>query len=97
MSKNRKGMHKEWHSKRVNLEIEIILSFISFLEQTYDFENAFGSEVAQTYHDFTKALYKLRGSLKIDEYCGQYLVEYGYNWVSDTDGTQDNKIPVSID
>lgn len=85
MPKNRKGMHKEWHSKRIDYRIEVILNFVEFLEQTYDLEKWFGSEVAQTYRDFVDALYKARGSLKVEEICGQYLVEYGYNWVSDTD------------
>lgn len=85
MPKNRKGMHKEWHSKRVDYCVEIVLTYVDFLAQTYNFENAFGSEVAEAYNHFVDLLYKQRGSLECEEYCGQYLVEYGYNWVSDTD------------
>ncbi len=85
MPKNRKGMHKEWHSRRVDYRVEVILNFVEFLEQTYDFEKAFGSEVAQAYHNFVDSLYKVRGYLDVVEHCGQYLVEYGYNWVPDTD------------
>lgn len=43
MPKNRKGVH----SKRVNLEVEIVLEFVGFLKQTYNFEEMFGTEVAQ--------------------------------------------------
>ena len=74
MPENRKGMHKEWHSKRVNLEVEIVLEFVGFLNQAY--------------LDFCNALYKKRDGLKVEEYCGAYLVEYGYNWV--TDSTQED-------
>lgn len=88
MPENRKGMHKEWHSKRVNLEVEIVLEFVGFLKQTYNFEEMFGTEVAQAYFDFCNALYKKREGLKVEEYCGAYLVEYGYNWV--TDSTQED-------
>ncbi len=85
MPKNRKGMHKEWHSKRIDYRIEVILSFVDFLERTYDFEEMFGSEVEQAYQNFVESLYKVRGVLKVEELCGQYFVEYGYNWVHDTD------------
>lgn len=85
MSKNRKGMHKEWHSKRINYEVSVILEFLEFLKQTYDFEKMFGSEVAQAYLNFVKLLDATNKHLNIEVYCGQYLVEYGYNWVSDND------------
>lgn len=85
MSKNRKGMHKEWHSKRIDYDIEMIFDFLKFLGQTYNFEETFGPEVAQAYLNFCDALYEENKHLEIEVYCGQYLVEYGYNWVSDND------------
>lgn len=85
MPKNRKGMHKEWHSKRIDYRFDVALEFLEFLNQAYDLKDAFGLEVEQAYLQLVDALYKNRGSLEVEEYCGQYLVEYGYNWVPDTD------------
>lgn len=85
MSKNRKGMHKEWHTKRIDDCIDVVLQLLDFLEQTYNLEKAFGLEVAEAYHQLVDALYNKRGELKVEVLCGQYLVEYGYDWVPDTD------------
>lgn len=85
MPKNRKGMHKEWHSKRVDDRIDVALQLLEFLEQSYNLNKAFGLEVAEAYNQLMDALYKKRGFLQVETCCGQYLVEYGYNWVYDTD------------
>lgn len=85
MSKNRKGMHKEWHTKRVDDRIDVAIQLLEFLEKGYNLERAFGLEVAESYHQLVDAMYKKRGSLDVETCCGQYLVEYGYNWVPDTD------------
>lgn len=87
MPKNRKGMHKEWHSKRLDYQLQVILNFLKFVNETYDLERLYGPDVAQAYKNekFLDLLSEKCDYLKVDEYCGRYVVEYGYNWVSDTD------------
>ena len=85
MSKNREGMHKEWHTKRINLQIEIVIEYIEMLFATYDWKQQFGDEVDIAMRSLLDALYKKRNSLDIQEYVGSYVVEYGYNWVLNID------------
>ncbi len=86
MSKNREGMHKEWHTKRLNFELDFMIEYFELIYQTYDLEKFFGSDVATAFYEFLNLLYEKRNGLDVVEICGRYLVEYGYNWVPNSDG-----------
>ena len=85
MSKQKKGMHKEYHTKRVNYELEFLISFIDMLFSTYDFERQFGAEVATAFRNLYDVLNNNRNGLSVQELVGSYVVDYGYNWVSNMD------------
>lgn len=85
MSKNRKGMRKEWHTKRIDYVHEVFIEFMLMLEGTFDLERVLCAEELELFRALLDALHAHRNGMKIETHCGCYLVEYGYDWVPKTD------------
>lgn len=90
MSKQKKGMHKEYHTKRIDSDLDFVLNYVLMLNDTKNLER-FGSEFMQAYNNLINVLDDKRGGLQVDTVTGEYLVERGYNWVSDTDLKNNNR------
>lgn len=82
MSKNRKVIKKEWHTKRLDFTREYFICVLEDLASCYDIERLFGSEEFRAFKHLLDVFYSHRNNLKVDECCGQYVVEYGYDIVS---------------
>ena len=84
MSKQKKGMHKEYHTKRIDSDLDFVLNYVLMLYDTLNLER-FGSEFMQVYNKLINVLDEKRDGLQVDTITGDYLVECGYNWVSDAE------------
>lgn len=89
MSKNKKGMRKEWHTKRIDYSHEAVIDFLEMMRSYFCLEEVLNSEELKCFYLLYNTLYDYRNGLEVDNTCGSYMVEYGYNWISASD--EENK------
>ena len=72
------------NTERIDSDLDFVLNYVLMLNDTLNLER-FGSEFMQAYYNFINVLDDKRGGLQVDTVTGDYLVERGYNWVSDAE------------
>lgn len=85
MSKNRKGMRKEWHTKRIDYNRELFIDFMEMLIGTFNLDSFLSHEELECFYALYNTLYSHRNGVEVAESCGCFLVEYGYNWIPASD------------